>query len=87
MEDRTAHKKYCLPTVEIKDYGVMIDGKDFFDKPVKNDLRTYDSNRKIATGHGDDYSTGCLLDYNYFNNYYKIIAIDISKEQTHEVKI
>ena len=42
-------------------------------------MRTYDNIRKITTGQGDDYSTGFLLDYNYFNNYYKIIALDLSK--------
>ena len=42
----------------------MIDGKNFFDQPVKNNLRTYDNIRKNATGQGDDYNTGCLLDYN-----------------------
>ena len=44
-------------------------------------MRTYDNIRKIATGQGDDYTTGCLLDYNYFNNYYKMIAVDLSKQQ------
>ena len=47
----------------------MIDGKNFFVQPVKNKLRTYDNIRKIATGQGDDYTTGRQLDYNYFNNY------------------
>ena len=74
--DRTVHTKYYLPTVEIKDYNVMIDGKNFFDQPVKSSVRTYDDIRKMATGQGDDYTNGCLLDYNYFNNYYKMIAID-----------
>ena len=41
----------------------MIDGQNFFDQPVKNNLRKYDNIRKIATGHRDDYTTGCLLDY------------------------
>ena len=59
----------------------MIDGKIFFDQPVKTDMRTYDNIRKIETGHGDDYTTSCLLDYVYFKNYYKIIAIDLSKQQ------
>ena len=61
----------------------MIDRKNFFDQPVKSDenMRTYDNIRKIATGQGDDYNTGCLLDYNYFNNYYEMIAINLSKEQ------
>ena len=59
----------------------MVDGRNFFDHPVKNDLRTYDNIQKIATGQGDDYTTGCLLDYNYFRKYYKMIVIDLSKQQ------
>ena len=50
-----------------------------FRSTYKNNLRTYERIRKIATGQGDDSTTGCLLDYNYFNNYYKMIAIDLSK--------
>ena len=56
-------KQYYLPTVKIKDYNVMIGGKDFFDKPIKSDLKTYDNIKKIATGQYDYYTTGCLLDY------------------------
>ena len=59
----------------------MVDGWNFFDQPVKNDLRTYDNIRKIATGQGDDYIIGCLLDYPYFEKRYKLIAIDLSKQQ------
>ena len=59
----------------------MIDGRSFFDQTVKNNLIAYDNTRKIATCQGDDYTTGCLLDYNYFNNYYKMIAIDLCKQQ------
>ena len=59
----------------------MIDGKNVFDQPVKNDKITYENIRKIATGQGDDYTTGCLLDYAYFKNYCKMIAIDLSKQQ------
>ena len=46
----------------------MIDGRNFFDQPVKNDLITVDNIWKITTGQGDNYTTGCLLGYNYFNN-------------------
>ena len=59
----------------------MIDGKNFFDQPVKNNKITYENIRKIATGQGDDYTTGCLLDNAYFRDNYKVIAIDLSKEQ------
>ena len=62
-DGREIHKQYYLPTVEIKDYNVMIDWKNLFDQPIKNDLKTYDDIRKIVTGRGDDYTTGCLLDY------------------------
>ena len=55
----------------MKDYNVMIDGRNFFDQTIKNDLKTYDNIRKIATGQGDHYISGCLLDYPYFKKYYK----------------
>ena len=58
----------------------MINGQNFFDQPVRNNLITYDI-QKIATGQGDDYTTGCLLDYDYFKKYYKMIAIDLCKQQ------
>ena len=58
----------------------MIDGKNFFDQPIKNDKVTYDI-IKIATRQGDDYTTGCLLGYTYFKNYYKMIVVDLSKQQ------
>ena len=67
-----------FPNVEIKDYNVMIDGKNFFDQPVKNNKVTYENIRKIATGRGDDYTTGCLLD---FKKNYKMIAVDLSKQK------
>ena len=78
---RTNNKRYCLPNVKIKDYNVVIDGKNFFDQPVNSDKVTYENIRKIATGKGDDYRTGCFLDYIYFKNYCKIIVTDLSKQQ------
>ena len=79
-DGQESHKQYFLPTVKIKDYNVMIDGRNLFDQPIKNDLKTYDNIRKIVTGQGDDYTTGCLLDYSYFKKYSKLIAIDLSKQ-------
>ena len=58
----------------------MIDGKNVFNQPVRSDIRTYNI-RKITTGQQDDYKAGCLLDYTYFKTYYKMIAIDLSKQQ------
>ena len=57
----------------------MIDGKNVFDQPVKHKLMSYDNIQRIETAQGDDYTTGCLVDYNYFKNFYKMIAIDLSK--------
>ena len=59
----------------------MIDGRNFFDQPINSMNNTYENIRKIATGQGDDYTTGSLLDYSYFKENYKLIAIDLSKQQ------
>ena len=63
----------------------MIDGKNFFDQPIKDNEVTYENIRKITTGQGDDYTTGCLLDYIYLKKYYRMIAIDLSKQQALDV--
>ena len=59
----------------------MINGRIFFNQPINNMNNTYENIRKIAIGKGDDYTTGCLLDYCYFKENYKLIAIDLSKPQ------
>ena len=79
--DRTSHSNYYLPKVEIKDYNVKIDGRNFLDQPINNNIKTYDNFRKIATCKGDNYATGCLLDNTYFKENYKMIATDLSKQQ------
>ena len=80
-DDRTSSDEYYLPTVEIKDYNIMINGENFFDQPIKNNKVTYENIRKIARGQGDDYTTGCLLDYSYFLDTYKRITVGLSKQQ------
>ena len=80
-KDRTSHSTYYLLKVEIKDYNVMIDGRSLFDQPIDSMAKTYENIRKIAIGQGYDYTTGCLLDYSYFKENYKLIAIDLSKQQ------
>ena len=82
---RPSNKRYYFPNVETKDYNIMIDGKNFFDQPGKNDKITYENIRNIATGQGDDYTTGCLLDYTYFKDYYKMIVVNLSKQQALDV--
>ena len=66
--------------MEIKDCNSNTDG-NFFNHPINNDIKTYEIIRKIATGEGDIYTTGCLLDYPYFKKNYKMITIDLSKQQ------
>ena len=79
---RTSNKRYYIPNVEIKDYYVMIGRKTFFNQPVNDNKVTYENIRKIAAGQGDWYTTGCLLDYIYFKNCCKMVAVDLSKQQT-----
>ena len=82
---RTSSKRYNLPNLKIKDYNVMIDRRNVFDQPIKNDKITYENIRKIATGQGDDHTNGCLLGNACFKDYYKMIAIDLSEQQALDV--
>ena len=75
-EDRTFFSKYYTASVEIKDFNVLIDGKSFFDVPIKSKEETYEANIEISKI--SDYTTGNLLDY-YFSKH-KLIAIDLSKQ-------
>ena len=60
----------------------MIDGRNFFDQPIKNYIKTYENFRKITIGQGNDYTTGCLQDYNYLKKkHYKTRAIDLNQQQ------
>ena len=78
---RTSAKDYYLPNVELKDYNIMLNGENLFGQPIKNNKVTYENIKNVATGQGDDYTTACLLDYPYFKDSYKMIAIDLSKQQ------
>ena len=75
----TSHSEYCFPKGEIKDCNVIIEGENVFDQLINNNIKIYEKIRKIATGQGDDCTTGCLLDYPYFKENYKTIAIDLIK--------
>ena len=79
--ERSVHRKYFLPRVDIPNYNVLIDGRKFYDQPINDQIKKYDEIRKIATGKGDDYITGCLLDCQYFKNHYQLIAVDLSKKR------
>ena len=75
------NKKYFLPRGEIKNYNVLIDGRNFYDQPINDLIKQYDQVRKVSTGHVDDYTTGSLLDYAYFKDNYKLIEVDVSKQK------
>ena len=79
--EKDSHRKYFLARVDITNYNVLIDGRNFYDQPINDQIKKYDEIRKIATGKGDDYTTGCLLDYQYFKDHYQLIAVDLSKQK------
>ena len=59
-------KKYFLPRVKIENYNIEIDGRNFYDQPINDSIKQYDELRKVSAGQGDDYTTGCLLDFDYY---------------------
>ena len=79
--ERDSHRKYFFPRVDITNYNALIDARNFYDQPISDQIKKYDEIRKIATGKGYDYTTGCLLDYQYFKNHYQLIAVDLSKQK------
>ena len=78
---RTSAKEYYFLNIEMKNYNVLINGENLFNKPIKTSKVTYENIKKIAIGQGDDYTTGCLLDCPYFKDGYKMIVTDLSKYQ------
>ena len=76
-----AFNKYFLPNIKIEKYNVEIDGRNFYDQAINDSIKQYNEVRKISTGQGDDYTTGCLLDFAYFENSYRLIAADLSKQK------
>ena len=76
-DNRYSYSNYYVPKVEINDFNVLIDGKSFFDLPVKNAEEAFE---KIVEISNNDYTTGNLLDFAYFKKHYKLIAIDLSKQ-------
>ena len=76
--DITSFSKYYVTNIQIKDFNVLIDGKSFFEMQIKNGEETYE--QIIEMKRSNDYTTGNLLDYEYFSKHYKLIAIDLSKQ-------
>ena len=84
------HRRYFLPRVEIKNYNIEIDKRNLYDQSVNNQetndqIKQYDQLRKVSTGQGDDYTTGCLLDFAYFKKKYRLISADLSKQKALDV--
>ena len=79
--ERNNHRKYLLPRVDIKDYNVLIDGRNFCDQNISDDFKKYEELRKVMTGKGEDYTTGSLLNNDYYKNNYKPVCCDLSKEK------
>ena len=79
VDDRQSYDEFYLPKVMVKDYNVIIDKLAFFDLPIKTDEEAYE--KIIDISRNNEFTTGNLLDYDYFKKYYKLIATDLSKQQ------
>ena len=73
-------RRYYLPKSLIKNYNAIIDGKNFYEQAIDTDTQRCEEIRKLTTGQCEDYTTGCLLDYDYIKYHYRLIAIDLSKQ-------
>ena len=80
--ERDSHRKYFLPKVNITNYNELIDSRIFFyDQPINDQIKKYDEVRKVMPGKADDYTTGSLLDYQYFKDHYQLIAVNLSQQK------
>ena len=79
--DRNCQQKYYLPRIDLNKYNVIIDGRNFNDNPIESDIEKYRELKKVMIGKGEDYTTGSLLNYNYFDKHYKLVAVDLSKQK------
>ena len=78
---RDGRRKYYLPRIDLEKYNVIIDGRNFYDNPIESDIEKYRELKKVMIGKGEDYTTGSLLDFNYFKEHYKLVAVDLSKQK------
>ena len=67
--------------MKIKNYNIEIDGRTFYNQSINDSIKQYDEIRKISTGQGDNYTAGCLLDFAYFENDFRLITADLSKQK------
>ena len=78
---RNGQQKYYLPRIDLEKYNVIIDGRNFYDNPIESDIEKYRELKKVMIGKGEDYTTGSLLDFDYFKKHYKLVAVDLSKQK------
>ena len=78
---RNGQQKYYLPRNDLNKYNVIIDGRNFYDNPVESDIEKYRELKKVMIGKGEYYTTGSLLDYNYFKKHSKLVAVDLPKQK------
>ena len=78
---RNGQRKYYLPRIDLNKYSVIIDGRNLYDNPIESDIEKYRELKKVMIGKEEDYTTGSLLDYNYFKKHYKLVAVDLSKQK------
>ena len=82
-----SHRRHYFPRIKLENYNIKIDGRNFHDQPINDSIKQYDEIRKISTGQGDDYTTGCLLDFAYLEKNYRLIAADLSKQKALDADI
>ena len=78
---RNGQRKYYLPRISLNKCNVIIDGRNFYNNPIESDIEKYRELKKVMIGKGEDYTTGSLLYYNYFDKHYKLVAVDSSKQK------
>ena len=78
---RNGQRKYYLPRINLEKCNVIIDGRNFSDNPIESDIEKYRELKKVMIGKGEDYTTGSLLDFNYFDKHYRLVAVDLSKQR------
>ena len=75
-----SHRRYFLPRVEVKDYNVLIDGRNFYDQNINDSITRYNELLKLTTGKSEDYTTGCLIDYDYYVKDWRIVVVNLSHQ-------
>ena len=78
---KNGQQKYYLPRIDLKKYNVLIDARNFYDNPIESDIEKHTELKKVMIGKVEDYTTGSLLDYDYFKRNYKLVAVDLSKQK------